>query len=79
MSMESGTLRIADSDALHKKKKNFQYVDKSAHLFKVILLKDTRFQVLTAVSMKNAVFCDIKTQLVPHRKYITSPLQSSAG
>jgi hypothetical protein len=26
--------------------------------------------------MKNAVFWDIKTQFVPHRKHITSPLRS---
>jgi hypothetical protein len=29
--------------------------------------------------MKNAVFWDIKTQYVPHRKHITSPLQCPAG
>jgi hypothetical protein len=29
--------------------------------------------------MKNVVFWDIKTQFVPHRIHITSPLQSSAG
>jgi hypothetical protein len=29
--------------------------------------------------MKNAVFWDRKTQFVPHRRYITSPLQSPAG
>jgi hypothetical protein len=29
--------------------------------------------------MKNAVFWAIKTQFIPHRKYITSPLQSPAG
>jgi hypothetical protein len=28
--------------------------------------------------MKNVVFRDIKTQFVPHRRHITSPLQSSA-
>jgi hypothetical protein len=26
--------------------------------------------------MKNAVFCKIKPEFVPHRTYITSPLQS---
>jgi hypothetical protein len=31
------------------------------------------------VTMKNAVFWDIKTQFVPHWKHITSPLQSPAG
>jgi hypothetical protein len=36
------------------------------------------FEVFTAVTMKNAVFCD-KTLFVPHRRHITSPLQSSAG
>jgi hypothetical protein len=34
-----------------------------------------RFDVFTAVTMKNAVFWDIKTQFVPHRKHITSPLK----
>jgi hypothetical protein len=29
--------------------------------------------------MKNAVFWDIKTQFVLHRRHITSPLQSPAG
>jgi hypothetical protein len=29
-----------------------------------------------AVTMKNAVFWDIKTQFIPHRRHITSPLQS---
>jgi hypothetical protein len=29
--------------------------------------------------MNNAVFWDIKTQIVPHRRHIPSPLQSSAG
>jgi hypothetical protein len=38
-----------------------------------------RFEVATAVIMKNTVACDIKTQFVPHRKHITSPLQSSAS
>jgi hypothetical protein len=29
--------------------------------------------------MKNAVFWDIKTQFVPYRRHITSPLQSPAS
>jgi hypothetical protein len=33
----------------------------------------------TAVTMKNVVFWDIKTQFVPHRSHITSQLQSPAG
>jgi hypothetical protein len=37
------------------------------------------FEVFTAVTMKNAVFSDIKTQFIPHRRHITSPLQSPAG
>jgi hypothetical protein len=32
-----------------------------------------------AVSMKNAVFWDIKSQFLPHRRHITSSLQSPAG
>jgi hypothetical protein len=38
-----------------------------------------RFQVSTAVTMKNAVFWDIKTQFILHRRHITSLLQSAAG
>jgi hypothetical protein len=38
-----------------------------------------RFEVFTAVTMKNAVFWDIRKQFVPHRKHIASPLQSPAG
>jgi hypothetical protein len=38
-----------------------------------------RFEVFTAVTMKNYVFWDIRTQFVLHRRHITSPLQSSAS
>jgi hypothetical protein len=38
-----------------------------------------RFEVSTAVTMKNAAIWDIKTQFLPHRRYITSPLHSPAG
>jgi hypothetical protein len=34
-----------------------------------------RFEVYTAVTMKNAISWDIKTQFVPHREHM-SPLQS---
>jgi hypothetical protein len=40
---------------------------------------DVRFEVFTAVTMKNVVFWDIKPQSVLHRRHITSPLQSPAG
>jgi hypothetical protein len=40
---------------------------------------NVRFEVLTAVTMKNGVLWDIKTQFVLHRRHITSPLQSPAG
>jgi hypothetical protein len=36
-------------------------------------------EFFTAVTMKNAVFWDITTQFVLHRRHITSPLQSPAG
>jgi hypothetical protein len=38
-----------------------------------------RFEVFTAVAMKNVVFWDIRTQFIPHRRYITSLLQRSPG
>jgi hypothetical protein len=40
---------------------------------------DVRFEVSTAVTVKNVVFWDIRTQFVPHRRYIASALQSPAG
>jgi hypothetical protein len=38
-----------------------------------------RSEVITAVTMKNVVFWDIKTQFVLHRRHIRSQLQSPAG
>jgi hypothetical protein len=35
-----------------------------------------RFEMIAAVTMKNVVFWDIKTLFVPHRRHITSPLQT---
>jgi hypothetical protein len=36
-------------------------------------------EVFSAVTMKNAVFWDINTEFVLHRRRIASPLQSPAG
>jgi hypothetical protein len=38
-----------------------------------------RFEVFTAVNMKNGVFWEIKSQFVPRRKHITSALQNLPG
>jgi hypothetical protein len=38
-----------------------------------------RFEVFTAVTMKNPAFLDVKSQFIPHRKYITPQLQRPAG
>jgi hypothetical protein len=38
-----------------------------------------RFEVFTAVTMKNGVFWDINPQFVLHRRHITSPQQSPAS
>jgi hypothetical protein len=38
-----------------------------------------RFEIFTAVTMKDVVFCDIKTHFVLHRRHISSPLQSPAN
>jgi hypothetical protein len=37
------------------------------------------FVFFTDLTMKNVVFWDIKPQFVPHRRHITSPLQSPAS
>jgi hypothetical protein len=49
-----------------------------SQVFSVRLLY-VRFEIFPAVTMKNAVFWDIKTQFVPHRRHITSRLQRPAG
>jgi hypothetical protein len=41
--------------------------------------RDVRFEVFTAVTMKNTVFWAIIIQFVLHRKHITYPLQGLAG
>jgi hypothetical protein len=38
-----------------------------------------RFEVFTAVTIKNVVFWDTEPQFVIHRRHITSLLQSPAG
>jgi hypothetical protein len=38
-----------------------------------------RFELFTAVTMKNVVFWDITSQFVSQRKHIISPLQSPGG
>jgi hypothetical protein len=52
--------------------------DKYLNILTLLLVSKTfflvRFEVLTAVTIKNAVFWDIKTQFVPHRRHITSAL-----
>jgi hypothetical protein len=40
---------------------------------------EVRFEVSTAMTVKNVVFWDIKTQFGPHRKHNTSPLQRPAS
>jgi hypothetical protein len=42
-------------------------------------IKFVRFDVLTAVTIKNVVFWDIKTQFVLYRRHITSLLESPAS
>jgi hypothetical protein len=38
--------------------------------------ESVRFEVFTAVTIKSVVFWDIKTLFIPHRRHITSLLQS---
>jgi hypothetical protein len=44
-----------------------------------IILSYARFEVFTAVTMKNVVFWDKTKHFIPHRKYFTSPLRSPTG
>jgi hypothetical protein len=38
-----------------------------------------KIEVFTAMTAKNAVFRDIKTEFVPHRRHVTSPVKNPAG
>jgi hypothetical protein len=40
----------------------------------VFIEPEVPFEVFTAVTMNNAIFWDIRTQYVPHRRHITSVL-----
>jgi hypothetical protein len=44
-----------------------------------LIFTDIRFEVSMAVTVKNAVFWDIKPRFVLHRRHITSPLQNTAS
>jgi hypothetical protein len=57
------------------------------HFCNVLLIQESRvgfcnvyvrFEVHTAVTMKNVILLDINTQFVPHRNHITCPLQNPA-
>jgi hypothetical protein len=48
-------------------------------LLLAVLISSKQIEVVTAVNTKNSLFWDMKTQFVPHRKHIASPLQSPAG
>jgi hypothetical protein len=81
-------------NAAHRHHEQFEWLYKLTlyhvrfEIFTAVTMKNA-FEVFTAVTMKNVfeiftavktvVFCDIKTYFVPHRKHITSPLQSPAG
>jgi hypothetical protein len=62
---------VEEQESLHEEGRGFTTNSKR-------MLHYVRFEVFTAVTMKNVVFCDIKPQIVPHRRHVTSPLQSSA-
>jgi hypothetical protein len=44
-----------------------------------VTYQSVRFEVFTAVTMKNVDLCDINAQFVLHRRHITYPLQSQAS
>jgi hypothetical protein len=53
--------------------------NKLAQREKVMVYVLVEFEVSRAVTRKNIVFWNIKTPFIPHRKHITSLLQSPAG
>jgi hypothetical protein len=78
----SGMLRrvvLVRTDNSEELRASIVRVTRIGELGTLALVSNVRFEVFTAVTMKNAVFWDIKTQFVPHRRHITSPLQSPVG
>jgi hypothetical protein len=69
------TLQFADCYSLHT---GF-LVPLISSTYAKCFLRYVRFEVFTAVTMKNAVFWAVRTQFQPHRRHITSLLQSPAG
>jgi hypothetical protein len=55
------------------------FFEKEHQMRRLIRWEGVRFEAFTAVTMKNVVFWDMKTQFVLHRRHITSPLQSPVG
>jgi hypothetical protein len=51
---------------------------RAANIYKQSIFIFVRFEVFTAVTLMNVVFLDIRTQFIPHRRHIMSPLQSPA-
>jgi hypothetical protein len=44
-----------------------------------VKINGVRFEIFWAVAMNNAVFWDVKTQFVPHRRHIICPLKNPDG
>jgi hypothetical protein len=51
-------------------------LDRQCNYLEKIRKQQVRFEVFTAVTLKNDVLWDINTRFVPHRRHITSQLQS---
>jgi hypothetical protein len=63
----------------HYDNKTYCRSDIAQHVLELNTLYSVRFEVFTAVTMKNGVFWDIKTQFILHRRHITSSLHRPAS
>jgi hypothetical protein len=64
-------IHLEEREGIQTSSKGRVYLLNTGHVWNYV-----RFEVFTAVTMKNVVFWDIKTQFVLHRRHVTSPLQN---
>jgi hypothetical protein len=71
--------RLTESGITYEPKMKKQCVDELSPLTCEITCYNVTFEVSTAATMKNVIFWDNKTQFLPHKRHITSLLQSPAS
>jgi hypothetical protein len=69
---------LVKTDVSEERSASFIRVTRIGQLGTTLAVRFISFEIVTAVTMKNIVFWDTKTQFVPQRRHIMSPLQNPA-